>query len=122
MQHVEINKSLVLNNIFFKFGSAELLPESMSEINQVTKLLEEHSAMKIKITGHTDDIGTDEANQLLSEQRASSVVQAIIQKGIDPKRLAAEGKGEKQPIADNKTPEGQSQNRRIEMTIINPIN
>jgi outer membrane protein OmpA-like peptidoglycan-associated protein/Tol biopolymer transport system component len=118
VQHVEINKPLVLNNIFFKFGSAELLPESMSEINQVTKLLEEHSAMKIKITGHTDDIGTDEANQLLSEQRASSVVQAIIQKGIDPKRLTAEGKGEKQPIADNKTPEGQSQNRRIEMTII----
>jgi outer membrane protein OmpA-like peptidoglycan-associated protein/Tol biopolymer transport system component len=118
IQNVEINKPLVLNNIFFKFGSAELMPESMPEINQVAKLLRENSSMKIKITGHTDDIGTDEANQLLSEQRASSVVQAIIQKGIEPKRLTAEGKGEKQPIADNKTPDGQSQNRRIEMTII----
>jgi outer membrane protein OmpA-like peptidoglycan-associated protein/Tol biopolymer transport system component len=105
----EITKPIVLNNIFFKSGSAELLPESMTEINQVVKLLNENKNLNIKITGHTDDVGTDEANQLLSEQRASSVVKALIEKGI-----------EKSPIADNQTSEGQRQNRRIEMTIIKP--
>ncbi len=118
IQDITENKPLVLNNIFFKFGSAELLPESMSEINQITKLLQTHDALRFKISGHTDDIGSDDDNQVLSEKRASAVVTALIQNGIDPKRLQSEGKGEKYPIADNKTPEGQSKNRRIEMTVL----
>jgi len=70
------------------------------------------------ITGHTDNIGQKEDNLLLSQNRAKAVVQAMIQKGIEPTRLISEGQGESQPIADNNTEEGRQNNRRTEIKII----
>ena len=74
--------------------------------------------MKIKILGHTDDVGSDTDNQRLSEQRAKSVFDKLVTKGISPQRMQYEGKGESEPIATNDTPDGRRQNRRTEFFII----
>ena len=74
--------------------------------------------MRIKIIGHTDDVGKDEANQLLSEGRANEVMKDLIERGIAPERLEAEGRGESQPIDTNTTDEGRQNNRRVEIEIL----
>ena len=74
--------------------------------------------MSIRITGHTDNVGSDKANMTLSEGRAKAVRSEIIKRGIAAERIEAEGKGETEPIADNATEEGRAQNRRVEFTII----
>jgi outer membrane protein OmpA-like peptidoglycan-associated protein/tetratricopeptide (TPR) repeat protein len=107
----------ILQNIFFASGSAELLPESSHEIGLIYEMLVENTTMIIKITGHTDNIGQEEDNLLLSEKRASAVANAIIAKGIDPIRILSEGKGETTPISTNDTEEGRRKNRRTEMII-----
>lgn len=109
---------IVLNNIFFESGSADLKKESAFEIDRIASLLRDNPGIDIKITGHTDSVGSDEDNLVLSLHRARSVVEAIIAKGIDASRLAYEGKGEQEPLADNDTEEGRKLNRRTEMMII----
>ncbi|MBL0099152.1 MAG: OmpA family protein [Saprospiraceae bacterium] len=114
---LEKPKPTILQNLFFKSGSAELLPESNTEIELLFHLLTDNPLLNITITGHTDDIGKNEDNLILSEKRAQSVAQALITKGIGAKRLTAEGKGETQPIATNNTEEGRQKNRRTEFVI-----
>jgi outer membrane protein OmpA-like peptidoglycan-associated protein len=74
--------------------------------------------MKLEIRGHTDHIGEEAANQLLSEARAKSVLNYLVSRGIDPSRLTSKGFGETQPVADNDTAEGQRKNIRTEFRII----
>lgn len=109
---------IVLQNIFFDSGSAALLPASDHEIQLIAAMMQENLDISIKITGHTDDVGGDQANLTLSDQRAKSVASAIIAKGIDADRVFAEGKGETMPVADNNTQEGRQKNRRTEMQIL----
>lgn len=109
---------VILKNIFFKTGSAELLPESGVEINTLANYLNKNPKIKIKITGHTDDVGNAEDNLLLSHNRAKSVYDALWNLNIDRNRLSYEGKGEALPIADNGTEEGRKQNRRTEFLIL----
>ena len=111
-------KPIVLNNIFFESGSDSLLPESNIEIEILFQLLKREETLKIKIIGHTDNIGEVSKNLLLSEKRARSVYQELIDKGIKDSRILYEGKGESQPIADNNTQEGRRKNRRTEFTIV----
>ena len=80
--------------------------------------MNQHDALVIRITGHTDAVGSDEANQILSEGRANAVRDELIKRGIAAERIEAEGKGESEPIADNATEEGRAKNRRVEFTII----
>ena len=110
-------KVIVLQNIFFETGSAELLPTSDPELNKLLWTLRKNTEMKIEIRGHTDNEGDDKSNQVLSEARAKAVYQYLLGRGIDAGRLSYKGFGETQPIADNKTEKGRKQNRRTEFTI-----
>ena len=107
-----------LKNVFFKSGSAELEVASQTELNTLVDLLNENPKMKIQINGHTDNVGSDADNLKLSEARAQSVVNYLISKEIDAKRLKFKGFGESSPIKSNDTPDGRQQNRRTEFVII----
>jgi len=107
-----------LDNIFFKSGSADLLQPSIIELDRLRGLLENNSEMRIRIIGHTDNIGTTEDNQILSENRAKSVYTWLLRQAISPDRLEYTGFGETIPIDTNDTPEGRSNNRRTEFLVL----
>ncbi len=114
---VEENVSIVLNNIFFDFDKATLKQESFSELNRIVSLLKEREGMEIEISGHTDATGPEQYNLVLSERRAASVVQYLLDKGIDKNRISVVFYGETKPIAPNSTLEGRRKNRRVEFKI-----
>jgi outer membrane protein OmpA-like peptidoglycan-associated protein len=109
---------VVLKNVFFETGSAELKKESLSELNRLKKLLDDNPSLKIQINGHTDDIGSDADNLTLSENRARSVFDFLVKQGILVNRLKYKGFGEKSPVAPNDSEPGRKQNRRTEFIII----
>lgn len=111
------SRPVVLRNVFFPSGSAELLPVSAAELDQLVSLLQEHPHLRIQINGHTDDVGDEVSNQLLSERRAKAVYEYLLQKGISAERLRYRGFGESRPIQPNDTPEGRAQNRRTEFEV-----
>ncbi len=109
---------IILKNIFFDFDKATLRPESKAELERVYQLLVENPKMKVRIAGHTDSMGSDEYNQRLSEARAKSVYEYLIQRGISADRLSYIGYGESRPIDTNDTEEGRQNNRRVELEIL----
>lgn len=111
-------KPIVLRNIFFEFGSANLLSSSQNELEKLYQLLQSEKALRIQVNGHTDDVGGEESNLTLSENRAKAVYQWLITKGIDETRLAYKGYGESEPLDNNDTEEGRSRNRRTEFVVI----
>ena len=117
-QIVEIGTSILLENIFFDVAKSTLRDESREELNKLLSLLQKHFTMKIEISGHTDNVGSEKSNQILSENRAKAVVNFLIENGIDESRLVYKGYGEIQPIATNDTQEGRQQNRRTEFKIL----
>ncbi len=108
---------LAAKNILFVTGSAKLQTKSYKGLNDVVKIMQENPEMKLAIDGHTDNVGSDEYNQKLSDNRAASVMGYIVSKGIDASRITSAGHGETMPIADNKTAAGRQQNRRVEMKL-----
>jgi outer membrane protein OmpA-like peptidoglycan-associated protein len=110
--------TVVLKNIFFDFDKTELLPESRVELARLIDLLNKNPRMKIEIGGHTDNRGTREYNQKLSENRAKAVYTYLIEHGIDKARLSYKGYGMEKPIDTNDTDEGRANNRRTEFTVI----
>jgi len=106
--------SVSTSAITFATNSDKLTPESSEVIQQFVDAMKESSALRLKIIGHTDGDGDDAANLLLSKKRANAVKAKMMQSGIDAARLQTDGKGEKEPIADNKSEEGKLQNRRVE--------
>lgn len=114
----DLNALFAANPVQFALGSAAILDESVPVLDQVAAALGEAPALALEIQGHTDDSGPADANQVLSQDRAQSVLDYLVGAGVSPDRLTAVGFGEDQPIADNGTPEGQQQNRRIEFAII----
>ncbi|MEC5142290.1 OmpA family protein [Chitinophaga sp. 212800010-3] len=119
LQPLTANASIVLHNIFFDTKQYSLKPASITELDKLVQLLKENPAIKIEISGYTDNVGTDKDNQILSENRAKAVVQYLTEKGISAARLTSKGYGKTQPVADNDTEEGRAQNRRTVMTIKN---
>ena len=101
--------------INFETGKSVINPESQSTIDQVAQLLIENTALKISIEGHTDNVGTPQTNQTLSENRAKAVMNAVAAKGIDKSRLVFKGWGQSKPISDNNTEDGKAKNRRVEI-------
>lgn len=110
-------KPIILKNVFFETGSAELLNESLVELNQLKKLLEDNPNMRIQINGHTDNVGSDADNLTLSDNRAKAVYDYLVENSISASRLSYKGFGETQPIDANDTPEGRQNNRRTTFVI-----
>lgn len=107
-----------LNNIFFDTGKSELRPESGPELDRLVTTLNETPKMVIEVRGHTDNTGSNEINAKLSQDRADSVREYFISKGIEPDRVASKGFGESKPVSTNDTDEGRQKNRRVEFVIV----
>jgi outer membrane protein OmpA-like peptidoglycan-associated protein len=106
------------DRLTFKTGSAELdMEQSAAQIENIHRILEAWPNIQLKIGGYTDNTGTDEANNALSQQRAEAVVAAVAALGADPARMDAEGYGPLHPVASNDTEEGRAQNRRIDVRV-----
>ncbi|MCZ4407508.1 OmpA family protein [Cryomorphaceae bacterium 1068] len=118
MKRIKIGETIVLRNIFYDYNKATIRDESTAELDRLEKVLVENPTIKVEISGHTDNVGGDDYNLNLSEQRAQSVVSHLQSNGIDPSRMIAKGYGESQPLATNDTPEGRQENRRTEFKII----
>ncbi len=108
---------MAAKNILFVTGSAKLQASSFKGLNDVVKIMKENPEMLLAIDGHTDWVGSDEYNQKLSDNRAASVKNYLVSKGINESRITSTGHGETMPIADNKTAAGRQKNRRSEMTL-----
>src|SRR6186713_971612 len=115
---IEVGQVVRLNNVFFDFDKWDLRGESFLELNRVVQLLQENPAIVIEMSAHTDSYGSDEYNFTLSDNRARSVMEYILSKGIDPNRISSKGYGETKHIAPNDTPENRQLNRRVEFTIL----
>jgi outer membrane protein OmpA-like peptidoglycan-associated protein len=101
--------------INFDTGKSVIKPESKSIIEQIVQMLKSNPELKISVEGHTDNVGTPASNKTLSEERAKSVVSAIVSQGIATERLSSSGYGQDKPIGDNTTEEGRARNRRVEL-------
>ena len=115
---VEVGGTILLNNIFFEFAKAALKPESFPELDHVVEFLNTSPSITIRISGHTDNVGSEANNQKLSQARAESVVAYLTSKGVAASRLEGKGYGKSKPIATNDSEEGRAQNRRVEFTIL----
>lgn len=109
---------MTLGDILFDVDRAELKPGGLREVERLADFLQEFPERAVVVEGHTDSTGEDAYNLLLSEQRAQSVQDALIARGIDPSRVAAGGYGERYPVATNDTTAGRQQNRRVEVVIL----
>lgn len=108
----------VIRGIVFDQGKASIRRESFATLDSAYDILKEHESIRLEVTGHTSSEGSEEVNQRLSEERANAVRDYIVNKGIDGSRITARGAGPSEPIADNATPQGREQNRRIEFRIL----
>lgn len=115
---IEIGQVVRLNNVFFDFDKWDLREESFVELDRVVKLLNENPAIEIEMSAHTDSKGSDEYNFKLSDNRAKSVRDYIVSKGIAENRISSQGYGETKPVATNDTDDGRQLNRRVEFTIL----
>lgn len=118
LQKPQTGSSIIMRNIFFDFNQSTLQPESFIELDYLVEFLNNNKEIKIEISGHTDNQGSDEINDKLSLERAQSVYNYVVSKGISPERLTYKGYGKRKPIAENDTEEGRAQNRRTEITIL----
>lgn len=114
----EKNRSVVMENLFFKAGSHQLMPSSKPALEGIYASLNKYPELNLLIMGFTDNIGLEADNKRLSELRAKAVVDYLIQKGIASNRLKYEGWGSQKSIAENNTPEGRMKNRRVEIKLI----
>ena len=118
MNPIEEGPIVRLNKIFFATGKSSLNPESFPELNRLAITMSENKTLALELGGHTDNTGSAEFNLKLSQDRADSVREYLIGKGIEPDRVASKGYGETVPVAKNETPEGQQLNRRVEFKIL----
>jgi outer membrane protein OmpA-like peptidoglycan-associated protein len=111
---------LTLGDVLFTTGRADLKAGATTNLDRLVAFLVEYSNRSAEIEGHTDNVGSEDYNQGLSQRRADSVKTYLTQQGIGSERLRASGKGEYQPIADNDSESGRQRNRRVEVIIQNP--
>lgn len=112
-------KSFVLKNMFFATDKTKILPSSEPALQELYEFLRDNPEIRIRIVGHTDDVGKEDYNQRLSEGRSASVKKEMVNRGIDSKRMVTTGHGETDPIVPNDSPEHRQMNRRVEIVILN---
>lgn len=117
--YLESGRISIRGKVQFETGSSNIKPKSQRLLDRVAQLMKQNPDLKVRIEGHTDDVGDARPNQELSEERARSVRQALIKRGVAPNRLVARGYGESRPVAPNKTAAGRARNRRVEFIRIN---
>jgi OOP family OmpA-OmpF porin len=105
-------------DVLFDFDKSVLKPEGRSKLDDLAGKIKGINLEVVIAIGHTDSIGSDAYNQKLSVRRAESVKAYLVSRGVEPNRIYTEGKGEKQPVASNKTKEGRQKNRRVEIEVI----
>lgn len=118
LKPLKVGTAVRLNNIFFDFDKAILRPESYAELNMVVELLKKNDQMEIEIGGHTDNMGSDEYNIKLSDERANAVRKYLVGEWISENRVSAKGYGKNKPEVSNDTDEGRQINRRVEFVIL----
>jgi outer membrane protein OmpA-like peptidoglycan-associated protein len=118
MYNIALSQTIVLENVLFGTNKTTLLPASAKELDKLVSEMKRQPGMKVQISGHTDNVGNESANQVLSEGRAKAVVDYLASKGISSHRLSYKGYGSSRPVADNSSEEGRKKNRRVEMKII----
>ncbi len=117
LQPIEADAIITLNNVFFESGRFDLRPQSHGELDKIFQLMNDNPTLKIRINGHTDNVGKAADNLALSNNRAKAVTAYLVSKGIAPTRLSAQGFGATKPVADNATEEGRARNRRTELEV-----
>lgn len=118
LHSVRKGEEIILDNVFFDFNKATLRKKSEKELDKLVNILKRHDNLKIKVVGHTDDVGSKSYNQKLSEDRAKAVVEYLINKGVEENKLKYSGKGESEPIASNETEKGRQLNRRTSFEVL----
>ena len=118
LKNIKVGSNITLKNVFFNTGKWEVKKDSYAELDRLVALLSDIPNLKIEISGHTDNVGSESFNELLSKRRADAVVNFLVAKGVDKKRLSAKGYGQSRPVGSNYTDEGRAQNRRTEFEII----
>jgi outer membrane protein OmpA-like peptidoglycan-associated protein len=118
LQPIKSGMSIVLNNVFFKTGEYELDKKSIAELSRLVQFLNQNIHLKVEISGHTDDVGQQSDNLILSKKRAESVVDFLIENGIDASRIIAVGYGDTKPAVPNNSAKNRKLNRRIECKIL----
>ena len=118
LQPIKRNTVVILDNLFFDTGKTIIKNTSAESLDKLYQLLVDNPTIKVIITGHTDNVASDKYNLKLSEGRAKAVYDEMVRRGIDPKRMKWQGKGEREPIDTNKTEEGRAANRRVEFKIL----
>jgi outer membrane protein OmpA-like peptidoglycan-associated protein len=108
---------LTLGDVLFDAGTATLKAGAQPAIDRLAQFMRDYPERSVRIEGHTDSAGSEAANQSLSERRAQAVRAALVTHGLDAERIATLGYGEARPIADNDTPGGRQQNRRVEIVL-----
>ena len=115
---VAASKVTFAADAFFDFDKSVLKPEGRAKLDDLVSKIRDVNLEVIIAVGHTDSVGTDAYNQRLSVRRAEAVKAYLVTKGIERNRVYTEGKGKKQPVADNKTAEGRAKNRRVEIEVV----
>jgi outer membrane protein OmpA-like peptidoglycan-associated protein/tetratricopeptide (TPR) repeat protein len=118
LESIEANAKIILKNVFFDTKKTDLKPASITELDNVVRLMNENPNMKILISGFTDNVGKPADNLKLSTGRAVAVVNYLVAKGLKKERLSFKGLGEAKPIATNDTEEGRALNRRTELSVV----
>jgi outer membrane protein OmpA-like peptidoglycan-associated protein len=122
---IQAGDTIVMENLFFDNDKTNIRHQSDRTLDELADLLQRHSTVKITLIGHTDNVGSADYNQRLSEGRVNSVKAELVKRGIDASRITTIGKGETEPVADNSTAEGRAENRRVEVIfddiIVEPV-
>ena len=118
LKNIKVGSNITLRNVFFNTGKWDVKTDSYAELDRLVALLSDIPSLKIEISGHTDNVGSESFNELLSQRRADAVVNYLLGKGVAKNRLSAKGYGQSMPVNSNETAEGRALNRRTEFEII----
>ena len=118
LENIKPDSAIILKNVIFEFNQSDLLPQSYTELIRLFNFMYTYPEIRVKLEGHTDNIGEFDFNLNLSNERVRSVADYLINKGIDPSRIECKGYSYSYPLESNETEEGRSVNRRVTFTII----